>query len=206
MMVETIGRTDAPKESIENLLQMKQMHFPDQSIDWEYLLDVFARPSQISHNGAPFQERMQFLVMCGMSDRVEALAFQVWRDYIENVVHCVEFNYFNQSGNENIISTIQAKVAHFEDKYPKLKEITTTLELALWKFSMNGKISLEEATPCQKKSKTDESNIRRQCRITCGADVIIRHVLPYLIYTEEDNESDRDQTHQLMEEEHCLQN
>jgi len=34
---------------------------------------------------------------------------------------------------------------------------------------------------CQKKIKRDESIIRRQCRNTCGADVIIRHVLPYLI-------------------------
>ena len=37
--------------------------------------------------------------------------------------------------------------------------------------------------------KTDESNVRRQCRITCGADAVIRHVLSYLISTE-DEESD----------------
>jgi len=29
-MVETIGRCDTPKESIENLLNVKQMHFPEQ--------------------------------------------------------------------------------------------------------------------------------------------------------------------------------
>jgi hypothetical protein len=40
MMILTIGRTDAP-----NLLQVKQIHFPDQSIDWEYLLDEFSSPS-----------------------------------------------------------------------------------------------------------------------------------------------------------------
>jgi hypothetical protein len=31
-MVESIGRCDAPKESIENLLRVKQMHFPNQPI------------------------------------------------------------------------------------------------------------------------------------------------------------------------------
>jgi hypothetical protein len=41
--------------------------------------------------------------------------------------------FSQQFGNENIISTIQAKVAHFKDKYPTLKEITTTLDLAIWK-------------------------------------------------------------------------
>ena len=42
MMVETMGRCDTPKESIENLLCVKQMHFPSQPIDWEHLLDEFA--------------------------------------------------------------------------------------------------------------------------------------------------------------------
>ena len=44
MMVETVGRCDTPKESIENLLHVKQMHFPEQPIDWGYLLDEFAKP------------------------------------------------------------------------------------------------------------------------------------------------------------------
>jgi hypothetical protein len=45
MMVETIGRSDTPMECIENLLCVKQMHFPDQTIDWVYLLDKFALSS-----------------------------------------------------------------------------------------------------------------------------------------------------------------
>jgi hypothetical protein len=35
-MVWTIGRTDAPKENIQNLLGVKQMHFPEQPIDWDH--------------------------------------------------------------------------------------------------------------------------------------------------------------------------
>jgi hypothetical protein len=83
--------------------------------------------------------------------------------------------------NSLILHRIQAKITHFEDELPKLKEITTMLELALWKLRMNENIPQENATHCQKKIKTDESSIRRQCRITCGADIVIRHVLPYLI-------------------------
>jgi hypothetical protein len=164
MMVETMGRTDTPKESIENLLQVKQMHFPEQPIDWEYLLDKFSHYSAHASN-ITVKEQMQFLVMCGLSDRVDALPFNVWRDYTIDMVHSSEFNYYNQSGNKQIIRTIQAKVSHFEDEYPKLKEITTTLELALWKLSMNEKISSEEATPRQKKIKSDESNIHGNARL-----------------------------------------
>jgi hypothetical protein len=96
-----------------------------------------------------------------MSDRLDALPFKVWRDYIKNVVHSVEFKFNQQFVNQNIISTIQAKVIHFEAEYPKLKEITTLLELAVWKMRMNENIPQEEVSRCQKKMKTDESSIRR---------------------------------------------
>jgi hypothetical protein len=198
MMVEMMGRTDTPKESIENLLCVKQMHFPDQPIDWEYLFGKFTQPSDFSFSTL-FSERVKFLVMCGLSMRVEDLAFNVWRDYIKNMVHTAEFQYNEQFDNKNIIRIrnqhvirrIQARVAHFEEVLPKLKEITTILELALWKFRMNENILQGEPTHCQKKVKTDESSIRRQCRITCGANVVIRqcchfdHYFPLLIFEDD---------------------
>jgi hypothetical protein len=59
---------------------VKQLLFPEQPIDWEYLLLEFLSPSNFPFDGAPFQERMRFLVMCGISERVKALAFLVWCD------------------------------------------------------------------------------------------------------------------------------
>ena len=176
MMVETMGRCDTPKESIENLLLVKQMHFPEQTIDWEYLLDQFALPSKVSFTTI-FTERMQFLVMCGMSESVEALAFKVWRESILNMICAADFKW--EKDNFHIIQGIRARVANFEDEYLTLKEITTILELTLWKLRMN-------ASQLQKKTKTDGLSIQRQSRITCGAGVIIRHVLPYLISNGDD--------------------
>jgi hypothetical protein len=191
MMVKTIGRCDTPKESIENLFHVQQTLFPDQPIDWEYLLDEFARPSKVSFHGSPFQERMQFLVMCGMSERVEALAFKVWRDCITNMIQTADYKW--DEDNRPILHGFQGRIAHFEDEYPKLKETTSILELALWKMKINEKNPQEEASHCQKEIKTDESSIRRQCRITCGADVVIRHVLPYLVTVAvEESDSDSD--------------
>jgi hypothetical protein len=122
--------------------------------------------------------------MYGMSDHVEALAFKVWRDHITNMIHTADFqwghiniNYFNL----DVLHRIRAKVAHFEDNLPKLKEITTILELALWKLKMNEKLPLEEVTRPRKKEKTDELSGRQHSRVTCGADVVIGRVLPYLL-------------------------
>jgi hypothetical protein len=182
MMVETMGRCDTPKERIENLLHVKQMHFPNQPIEWDHLLDSFTNYNSSRFScQALFKERLQFLIMCGMSSRVDTLAFKVWRESTLNMILAADFKWGDH--NFHIIQGIRARVAHFEDEYLRLKDITSILELALWKLSMNENIPLEEVSHCQKKIKTDESNIRRQCRFTCGADVVIRHILPYLIIT-----------------------
>ena len=191
MMVETMGRCDTPKESIANLLCVKQMHFPSQPIDWDHLLDNFALPSHYSLGGQPFQERMKFLFMCGVSDRVEALPFKVWRDHITNMIHIAIFE--ENGDNFGVLRWIRARIAHFEGEYLKLKEITTILELALWKLRMNENIPQQEVSHSHKKMRTDESEIRRQCHINGGADIVIRHILPYLINAadeESDSESD----------------
>jgi hypothetical protein len=125
LMVETMGRCDTPKERIANLLCAKQMHYPDQPIDWEYLLDEFAVHSDLCFQST-FTNRMQFLFTCGMSLRVEALAFKVWRDCITNMIHTADFE--SRRGS-TILHEIQAKLSHFEDELPKLKEATTILEL-----------------------------------------------------------------------------
>jgi hypothetical protein len=177
-MVETMGRCDTPKENIENLLRVKQTHFPEQSLDWDHLIDGFSSSTLHSFWNL-CQERMQFLVMCGMSDRVEALAFKVWRDCISNMIQTSNFEY--NRDNSNILHRIRDKLVFFEDELPKLKEATTILELALWKKRINDTNHQDIATQSQKKIKIVESSTRQQDRVTCGADVVIGHVLPFLI-------------------------
>jgi hypothetical protein len=178
MMVETMGRCDTPKESIENLLCVKQMHFPEQPLNWEFLLDKFARPSKVSFQSS-FKEQMRFLFNIGLSLRVEALVFKVWRDCITNMIQTSDYKWSND--NSTILRGIREKLAHFEDKLSKLKDVTSILELALWKMKMNGFTLEENLTWHQKKIKTDQSKLQQQCRVTCGADIVIGHVLPFLI-------------------------
>jgi hypothetical protein len=155
------------------------MYFPEQSLDWEYLLDKFALPTKHSFGGLPFQERMQFLFMCGLSESVESHPFKVWRDHITIMIQTANFNW--NGDNLVILREIRSKLAYFEGELSQLKEVTTILELALWKMRMNEKSHQDMATQSQKRIKTDESSTRQQCRVTCGADVVIGHVLPFLI-------------------------
>jgi len=132
-----------------------------------------------SHGGQLYQETMQFLSMCGLSSRIESLGFKIWRDDITNMIHTANFSW--RSNNLDIMRRIQYKLAHFEDELSKLKHITTILELALWKMKMNEKSHQDMATQRKKKMKANDSSIRSEIRITCGADVVIGHVLPFLV-------------------------
>ena len=54
------------------------------------------------------------------------------------------------------------------------------LELALWKTTLD-ELGKGENTMSNKKRKIDGSEIRSRCWISCRADIVIQHVLPYLI-------------------------
>ena len=60
-----------------------------------------------------------------------------------------------------------------------VKEGITLLELALWKAKLGEKEdNCEEGKT--KKAKVDAESYRRDKRITCGADIVIKNVLPFL--------------------------
>lgn len=190
-MVWTLERTDTPRESIENLLCVKQMHFHEQPIDWEYLLDNFSNDSQDLTYPSLFAERMQFLYLNGLSLCLEALAFKIWWDHIKNMIKFAEFNYYNQSGNQNIISTIQEKTLILKQNTIswRWRKQRPNLSLHCGNWGWLWMRMLTKGV-MQKKVRIDPLEFWKQCLVTCWADaVIVGHVLPFLL-TFADEESD----------------
>jgi hypothetical protein len=72
---------------------------------------------------------MQFLSICGMSERMTTLAFQVWHYHITNMICTANFQH--NRDNLGILREIWSKLDHFKDELPKLKEVTSRLELVL---------------------------------------------------------------------------
>jgi hypothetical protein len=66
---------------------------------------------------------------------VESLAFKVWRDPITNMIQAATFD--SSSDNSYILHRIQYKIAHFADELLESKEVTTMLEIGLWKMKIN---------------------------------------------------------------------
>ena len=88
------------------------------------------------------------------------------------------------------LSQVDTALLRFEHEYQTLKETIVQLELALWKKrisehaeeeggnmeelnQMMGGLGLQDVAV--------EEGFREQCRITSQSDVVIEHVLPYLV-------------------------
>ena len=72
------------------------------------------------------------------------------------------------------------KMDHYKaEHYGHVQEGITLLELALWKAKLGEKEDSSVEGPT-KKAKVDSESVRKERRITCGADTVIKNVLPFL--------------------------
>jgi hypothetical protein len=92
------------------------------------------------------------------------------------------------------IQSVIGKIDHCKTEHRALlKEVTALLELALWKAKLdlgeevdNNKVGDEKEADLEelkltKKAKMDPDSKRKGARVTCGADVVIKNVMPFLM-------------------------
>ena len=78
------------------------------------------------------------------------------------------------------METVLDKIDQFKaEHYRYVKEGITLLELAFWKAKLGEKEEYA-AEISSKRAKVDSESYRRDKRITCGADMVIKNVLPFL--------------------------
>jgi len=86
-----------------------------------------------------------------------------------------EMNIPYSGSNVGWLEDIRSKLASCEAQYNRLKEATTILELALWKYKM------DESGKKKRKRTEETDDFREHCRVGCNADIVIEHVLPFLM-------------------------
>ena len=195
-MITTLGVRSAPESSIQSLLNLQKVSFPAQKIDWDRVLNTVANTEPLHSNpihDKPLKSTLRFLVKISISTRVDAIGLKLWRDDMSKMM--TKQIPLKQS-KRVWLSDAKSKLSYYEDEYQQLKEATTTLELALWKTKLDG-LGKGGIAMSNKKRKHDGSDIRSRCRISSGADIVIQHVLSYLVVPppedchsdEEDNDS-----------------
>jgi hypothetical protein len=77
---------------------------------------------------------------------------------------------------------VKYMIEHFKvEHYQLLNEATTLLELAIWKAKLD-EIDEEDSHESKAmKARIDNESARNEKRITSGADIVIKNVLPFLI-------------------------
>ena len=79
------------------------------------------------------------------------------------------------------MEVVMDKIDHYKSEHCRyVKEGITLLELALWKAKLGENDEDSSVERRTKKVKVDSVDARKERRITCGADMVIKNVLPFL--------------------------
>ena len=120
---------------------------------------------------------IQILVKVSISNYVDAIGLKLWRD---DMAEMMAEPIPRKQSKRVWLSNVKSKLSHYGSEYQLLKEATSMLELALWKTTLD-ELGKGENTMSNKKRKIDGLDIRSRCRISCSADIVIQHVLSYLV-------------------------
>ena len=121
----------------------------------------------------------------GIHNTTASLHLEEWRNEMKG-----EINRINQVLRDTMrkdptpigrywIRSVISQFDHYKAEHKALlKEATTLLELALWKAKIEEKEDHGEVKP--KRAKIDIQSKRNERRITSGANIVIKNVLPFL--------------------------
>eukprot|EP00985_Skeletonema_marinoi_P024312 scaffold16801_cov73-Skeletonema_marinoi.AAC.1 len=122
----------------------------------------------------------------GTHNIISSLLLKTWRDDMNHEIDSINFFLPHFAGHEKIdaiqpwIRSVLCKIVHYKAEHSKLlKEATTLLELAIWKAKLDEKTDSSHEGK-RKKAKIDVESMRTEKRITSGADIVIKNVLPFL--------------------------
>ncbi len=126
----------------------------------------------------------------GVHKTISSLLLERWRNEMNNEIDRIN-QVLPNTETEDKTGVIQRwmhrvirRIEHYKSEhYRLLKEFTTLLELALWKVQLDeefGEALSKEDANTAKKARIDVKAVRQEQRITSGASVVIKNVLPFL--------------------------
>eukprot|EP00984_Skeletonema_dohrnii_P024639 scaffold13789_cov143-Skeletonema_dohrnii-CCMP3373.AAC.1 len=118
---------------------------------------------------------------------ISSLLLDCWRDQVNQEINRINQVLPNTPAYEKTgeiqqwIRSVLRRMVHFRNEHRVLlKEATTLLELALWKAKLDEKEDCSIEGRAKKATKFDTAGTRNERRITSGANIVIRNVLPFL--------------------------
>jgi len=150
---------------LHTLFDIQDTYFPDQKIiKWECLINEIASMASVS------AEVFKFILQRVVSSRIDRIGLKrMTRIYDQ--IDAIPDHACSLDMRRDCLPRIRANLDIYEHDYEVLMEVVPVLELTVWKI----KVDNEGAST---------SLSRRVCRYNCGADVVIGHILPFLLHEE----------------------
>ena len=169
-MIRTLVKRHVPLANIQRLVSTHRNSFSDQCFDIQALVIELAAYDKGQERFLQPQctsiETFKYLLQSSITRRLDSLGISRWTVELENFIKFLPEIAKNRDRDTQ-------KVYDRLATYESIKEGTSVLELTLWKLKIN-----ED----RKKARVDsEVSHKGQYRINCGADIIMRNVLPYLL-------------------------
>lgn len=124
----------------------------------------------------------------GIHDTISSLHHRRWKIDMNNEIRHINLVLPSIPSDEKTamikwwLASVSRKIEHYKREHNRrLKEAATILALACWKVNLLDDESEETSLETKaKKVKIDVESARKLANVTCGADIIIKNVMPFL--------------------------
>lgn len=184
-MVMALCEARVPPEIVQKLVDVQESRFAEQPCDLQHVVIELARLDSRQENTPLFirectlTEVFRYVFQASVSKRLESLNVARWQEEIENHINgfpeVMKFReqYTTQYCRDTLTKSLYERLSFYES----LKEASTMLELTMWKINID-----EHGGNPDKRARVNQSVHRKaECRFNCGADIVVRNVMPYLL-------------------------
>ena len=123
----------------------------------------------------------------GIHKTISSLLLESWKDEMNQEINRINRELPDTPADEKTdlirlwIRSVINRMERYKAEHSRLlKEHMTQLELAVWKTKLDERYNDSSQKVQVKRAKIDVGNARKEKRITSGADIIIKNVLPFL--------------------------
>lgn len=180
-MIKLFCKVSVPLRIVQTLVGIQQNCFPGQCDIQDIVLELTRSDMRNIDTaislmlGPPprtSMEVLQYLLHASVSRRLDELAVETWRNDIDHEIE--DFPKVGLLFPHHEASWVYEKLSRYES----VKEACATVELALWKVKID---EYHTEHRCKRLRVCSNDDRRAECRVSCGAGIVIRNVLPFLL-------------------------
>ncbi len=123
----------------------------------------------------------------GIHNSIASLYFESWRNEMTREINRInqtlpttEEGSLKTKEMKQWIRTVIRQLNYYKGEQRKLKEVTTLLELALWKANLDNEGDPLDREGVRRMTRGSRKRARKEICVTSGGGIVIKNVLPFL--------------------------